>query len=510
MKENIIEIKENITIEDVIKISRYNKKVILSEKCIERIENSNKVLNLLKDKDKLYGINTGLGELCDQVIKDCEQEKYQENIILSHAVGCGESYTPEIIRAAMVILINSIAKGNSGTRLCVVEKLLELLNRGITPIVPSKGSLGASGDLVPLSHMALPLIGYGNVYYEGKVSAVSDLIEQKKFKKIELDVKEALSLINGTHFMLAVGIFLIAESKKVMNIADYASALTCEALGFHESNFNEYVHSLRPHSGQIEVANRMRIILYNSTNNKKNNGKIQDGYSIRCIPQIHGASLDTLKFVENIVETELNSVTDNPVVFTENKKIISTGNFHGQYLALGYDFLCIALSELCNVSERRIERLVNPTLSGLPAFLINNPGVNNGLMIAQYTAASLVSENKVLSHPASVDSIPSSANQEDHVSMGSISSRKCLDILNNLFRVLSIEFLCNLQALDLSDNIEKTSIISKEIYNYIRKDIDFISEDRLLYVDIDVIESILKKGKLNKKIEKIIGTTEIK
>ncbi len=504
---NYVVINEEITLDEILKISRFNYKVKLSDEAISRIKESRKYIdNLNNDNVLCYGINTGLGNLCDTLIDDKSQEEYQNNILLSHACGSGEYYPNEVVRTAMVLLINSIAKGNSGTSLDVVMFYIMLLNNNITPIVPQKGSLGASGDLVPLAHMALPLIGYGKVNYEEEEYESKQLFSKLKIEPIKLKSKDALSIINGTHFMTALGTLLVYDSYRLIKLADCSAALTTEALNGIMDSFNPKIHELRPHYGQQSTAKVINMLLKNSEYVKERSDiKAQDAYSIRCIPQVHGATKDAYNYVKGVINTEINSVTDNPLVFVSDNKILSGGNFHGQPLAISFDFLCIALSELCNISERRIERLVNHDLSGLNPFLIKSGGLNSGFMILQYAAASLVSENKVLSHPASVDSIPSSANQEDHVSMGSISVRKCLEIKKNLSRILSIEFLCACQAIDLREK-KNLGDGTKIIYNMIREISDFAENDRFFYDDINKIEQLINNNKFLLNVENKIGS----
>ena len=509
MSQDIIIIDEKITIDDIIKVSRYNKKVELSLDSIKRIKKARNYIDEKTDSGTLiYGVNTGVGKLCNTIVDYKQQQDYQKRIILSHACGSGDNYSTEIVRAAMLLLVNSISKGYSGTSLEVVNLFIQMLNKNITPIVPQKGSLGASGDLVPLAHMALPLIGCGQVFYKGKIYDSDQIFKQENIEIVNLKSKDALSIINGTHFMTAVGVILLYDSYKMIKVSDCSASLTIEALNGIIDNYNIKTHLLRPHLGQLNTS----IIINNLLNNSQfitisNEKKVQDAYSIRCIPQVHGASKDALNYIKQVIEKEINSVTDNPLIFVDEDMVLSGGNFHGQPLALVYDFLSIALSELCNISERRIERLVNSNLSGLPPFLIKESGINSGLMIAQYVAASLVSENKVLSHPASVDSIPSSANQEDHVSMGSISVRKCLEIKNNLSRILSIELLCASQAIDLKEKL-KLGDGTSEIYEQIRSVVEFMDNDRFFYRDINNIEILINSEDFIGNIENKIGKIE--
>ncbi len=499
-------INKELSIDDIINVSRNNYKVELSIEAITRINNCREYIDNLNQTENLfYGINTGLGDLCDTLVDNKLQDKYQQNILLSHSCGSGDRYPIEVVRAAMILLVNSIAKGYSGTSLEVVLFYIMMLNENITPVVPQKGSLGASGDLVPLAHTALPLIGYGSVIYKDKIFDSKKFFEIRNIKPVCLKSKDALSIINGTHYMTALGTLIIYDSYKMLKIADCSASLTIEALNGIINNYNSKIHELRNKDGQIKTAKIMNLLLNGSEYVKEDPSmKAQDAYSIRCIPQVHGASKDAYNYVKDTISTEINAVTDNPLIFYEDDEIISGGNFHGQPLAISFDFLCVALSELCNIAERRIERLVNHNLSGLPAFLANNSGYNSGLMILQYSAASLVSENKVLSHPASVDSIPSSANQEDHVSMGSISTRKCLEILKNLRRVLSIEIMCACQAIDMQEkkNLGKGSSF---IYQKIREKISFVENDRLFYNDLNIIEKIIESNDFLFQLESKIG-----
>ena len=506
MHSKQIIINNKLTIDEIVKISRYNYKVKLSDKAISRINNSRKYIDVLNTENKLcYGINTGLGNLCDTIIDSKSQKEFQKNILLSHACGTGNNYQEEVVRAAMVILINSIAKGYSGTSIEIVSFYIMLLNKNITPVVPEKGSLGASGDLVPLAHMALPLIGYGKLNYRGQIYESKELFKKLKIKEPELKTKDALSIINGTHFMAALGTLTIYDSYRLIKLTDCSAALTIEALNGMINNYNHKIHDLKQYQGQKNTARILNKLLSNSEYIRNDTDiKAQDAYSIRCIPQVHGATKDAYNYVKGIINTEINSVTDNPIVFASEDKVLSGGNFHGESLAISFDFLCIALAELCSITERRIERLVNHDLSRLSPFLIKNSGLNTGLMILQYVAASLVSENKILSHPASVDSIPSSANQEDHVSMGSISVRKAQEIKKNLSRIISIEMLCACQAIDLKEK-KRLGKGTSILYKKIREISAFIENDRYFYQDINNIEELISSNKLLDNLESEIG-----
>jgi histidine ammonia-lyase len=416
----------NLTIEDVVNVARYNYQVELSEQAIENVNKSRKLVDRFVDEERVvYGITTGFGKFSDVVISKEEAQQLQRNLIISHSCGVGDPLDEEIVRATMLLRANALSKGFSGIRLSTLNTLVEMLNKKVHPVIPEKGSLGASGDLAPLSHMVLVLLGEGEAFYNGKRLSGKEAMQLAEISTVELTSKEGLALINGTQVMTAIGALTVYDSVRLSKLADIAASLTIEALNGIVTAFDEKVHNVRPHLGQINTARNLLKILDNS-NMTTNQGdiRVQDAYVLRCLPQIHGASKDAIEYVKEKVNIEINSATDNPLIFENVEQVISGGNFHGQPMALSFDFLGIALSELANVSERRLERLVNPALSGLPAFLVEKGGLNSGFMIVQYSAASLVSENKVLAHPASVDSIPSSANQEDHVSMGTIAARK--------------------------------------------------------------------------------------
>lgn len=378
------------------------------------------------------------------------KQRDYKNLIISHACGVGEPLDEEIVRGIMLLRANALAKGYSGIRLYTLNTLIEMLNKGVHPLIPEKGSLGASGDLAPLSHMVLVMLGEGKAYYRGQLFIGKEAMAKAGVPTIELTSKEGLALINGTQVMTSIGALAVYDGISINKTADIVAALTVEALNGVTDAYDYRVHRVRPHQGQINTAKNLLYLLESSQmTTRQGDIRVQDAYSLRCIPQIHGASKDAIKYVEDKVNIEMNSATDNPLIFEDTKDVISGGNFHGQPMALSFDFLGIALSELANVSERRLERLVNPALSKLPGFLAKNGGLNSGFMIVQYSAAALVSENKILAHPASVDSIPSSANQEDHVSMGTIAARKAREILENTRKVLAMELFAACQAIDL-------------------------------------------------------------
>jgi histidine ammonia-lyase len=462
----------------------------------------NYVEKVVESEKPVYGINTGFGKLVDVSIAKKDVSRLQENLIKSHACGVGEAFSEPIVRGMLLLRINALIKGMSGIRLEVIEKMVEFLNKRLTPVVFSKGSLGASGDLAPLSHMALPIIGLGEVFYQGeRLDAVLGLKRAGITPLKSLKAKEGLSLINGTQAMTSVGAIALLEAKNLIDLSMYGLAFTMQALEGIDEVFNDKIHKARNQIGQIKVSKAMLEILSESRlTTKQGEKRVQDGYSLRCSPQVIGASLDAVEYCQNVIEREMNAVTDNPIVFVEDDKVISAGNFHGQPIALAMDLLGIAVSELANISERRLERMVNASLSnGLPPFLVKNPGINSGFMIVQYSAASLVSENKVLAHPASVDSIPSSANQEDHVSMGTIGARKALEIAKNTRYVLSMEILTALQAIDFR-NSDLLSPKTKQVYDYIRNSIHFIEDDVIMYEIIHKITDLISSNEIKKMI----------
>lgn len=406
----------------------------------------------------------------------------------------------------MLLRANALSKGFSGIRLSTLNTLIEMLNKGVHPVIPEKGSLGASGDLAPLSHMVLVMIGEGEAVYKGKRMFGKEAMESADIPTVQLTSKEGLALINGTQVMTAIGALTIYDTMILSKTADIAASLTMEALNGITDAFDLRVHKARPHEGQINTGKNMLALLENSSMvTKQGESRVQDAYSLRCIPQIHGGSKDCFKYVKEKVEIEMNSATDNPLIFIDEEEVISGGNFHGQPMALSFDFLGMGLAELANSSERRLERLVNPSLSnGLPAFLVEKGGLNSGFMIVQYSAASLVSENKVLAHPASVDSIPSSANQEDHVSMGTIAGRKAREIMENTRKVLAMEILAACQAIDLRKD-KGLGKGTKVAYNIIRDNIKYVEDDRVMYIDINKCEDIIISEKIVDEVEKEIG-----
>lgn len=495
---------ENLSLDQVIKVARCSYVVQLTEEAKVKVLASRKIVEGIVDNNKVvYGITTGFGKFSDVTISREDCKTLQKNLILSHACGYGENFSEEIVRAVMLLRANALAKGYSGIRLETLETLIEMLNKGVHPCIPEKGSLGASGDLAPLSHMVLPMIGEGKAVYKGEVLQGNEAMKRAGIETVELTAKEGLALINGTQVMTATGAFAIHECLNLIKLSDIAAALTLEALRGIKDAFYSEIHRIRPHKGQMATAeNILRLIEGSSYVTNQGELRVQDAYTLRCIPQVHGASKDAVNYVKSKLDIEMNSVTDNPIIVSDDM-IISGGNFHGQPMALAFDFLGIAAAELGSISERRLERLINYQLNDLPAFLVKKGGLNSGFMITQYAAASLVSENKVLAHPASVDSIPSSANQEDHVSMGTIAARKALDIVNNVKRVIATELMAACQAIDFRQELVLGN--GTEIaYKIIRQHIDFIEEDKLMFEELNKCTELIDSGTLLENVENVI------
>ncbi len=499
---------KSLTLNDVINVARNGYTVKFTDEAIKNIEKSREYVDKLVEEERVvYGITTGFGKFSDIKISNSESKLLQKNLIISHACGVGNNLSEEITRAIMLLRANALVKGYSGIRLSTISTLIEMLNKGVHPAIPEKGSLGASGDLAPLAHMVLPMIGLGEAYYKGELLDGEEAMKLAQITPVELTSKEGLALINGTQVMTAIGAITAYDAINISKLCDISSALTIEALNGIIDPFMPELHDVRPHKGQINTAKNLRSLLEGSERTTRQGEiRVQDAYVLRCIPQIHGASKDALQYVVDKLEIEINAVTDNPIIFAEKDMAISGGNFHGQPMALAFDFLGIALSELASVAERRIERLVNPQLSGLPGFLTEKGGLNSGFMIAQYAAAALVSENKVLAHPASVDSIPSSANQEDHVSMGTIAARKAKEIYYNVSQVVGIELMAAAQAIDLNnkENKNKLGTGTQAAYEIIRKAVDKITEDKVMYKEFNKISSLINTNLIVEEVEKAI------
>ena len=483
--------KEKLTISNIRNILFQNKKLHLDINAKKIIAESRNFLNkkIQESEVPFYGINTGFGSLCNTTIEDKDLESLQRNLVLSHACGTGNLVPKEIIKIMMLLKIEALSKGYSSVQLITVERLIEMFNNDIIPLIYQQGSLGASGDLAPLAHMSLFLIGEGKVYYNDKVKDSGKVLKEMNWQPIKLKSKEGLALLNGTQFMSAYGIWSIIKSKKLSYLADMIGALSLEGFDGRGECFDELIHQLRPHKGQLKTAENIRDFLLESDIQKKDKKHVQDPYSFRCIPQVHGATKDVIDHVLDIFLVEVNSVTDNPNVFTKEDKIISGGNFHGQPLAMAMDYLAIAVAELGSISERRTYHLISGQRD-LPSFLVANSGLNSGLMIPQYTAASIVSQNKQLCTPASIDSIVSSNGQEDHVSMGANAATKLLKVIENTERILAIELFNASQALFFRK--EKSSDFIENILEIYRKDVSIVKKDRLFYVDIDKSVSFLQ------------------
>lgn len=456
---------------------------------------------LAESDEAIYGINTGFGALYDKRIPKEELNKLQKNLVMSHACGVGEEVPREIVKLMLLLKIQGLSLGYSGIRMETVERLIDFYNNDVLPVIYQQGSLGASGDLAPLAHLSLPLIGLGEVNFQNKKLSSESILKKFGWKPLKLQFKEGLALLNGTQFMSAYSTYILLKAQKLSEWADLISAISLDAFDCRIEPFNPLVHEVRPHKGQVETAKNISSILKGSQLIKRKKNHVQDPYSFRCIPQVHGASRDVIEFATNVFHTEINSVTDNPTIFPGKNLITSAGNFHGQQLALSLDSLCLALSELGSISERRVYKLLSGQ-RGLPPFLVANPGLNSGLMIPQYVAASLVSQNKQLSTPASVDSIDSSNGQEDHVSMGANAATKCFRILENLEKILAIEFLASAQALDLRKKSHTASLgkkkevksspkIEKLVSEY-RQKVGFIVNDKPMYVEINKSLSFLR------------------
>jgi histidine ammonia-lyase len=508
---------KSLTLDKIEFFLKENPVVSLSNESKKNVIKARKLIDRWVDEGKvIYGVTTGFGEFANVSISKKDIEKLQENLIISHSTGVGDPLPPFIVKIMMLLRVNALASGHSGIRLETLELLIAMINNNIIPVIPSQGSVGSSGDLAPLSHLVLAMIGKGEAQIykdvikddQHKVKVLKSSVALKKFglNPVKLGAKEGLALINGTQMMTAFASYICVEARKLKTIADIAGSLSHETLRGTDNAFDLRLHKLRPFPGQIAVAKNILAMIKGSEireSHRENDPRVQDSYSIRCIPQIHGASRDSIDYVCSRVEIELNSVNDNPLIFPDDEAHLEGGNFHGQPMALAMDFMAIALSEYANVSERRTERMLNGSLSSLPRFLAKNGGLNSGLMIAQYTAASLVSENKVLAHPASVDSIPTSANQEDHNSMGSISARKCFQILKNVQTVLAIEILTACQGLEFHKPM-KYGKGTEAVYNVVRKSVTPLIMDRIIYKDIEAVIKLIIDNQLLNSVKNVV------
>ena len=484
---------ERLTIERVREIIEKGYKLALGEEAKAAIEKCRKYLDTkMEDIGRpVYGVTTGFGSLCNITIPADDLSQLQHNLVMSHACGTGERVSSEIVKIILLLKIQSLSYGNSGVQLITVQRLIDMFNNDIIPVVYQQGSLGASGDLAPLAHLCLPLIGMGEVEYEGKVLPSGEVWKKFGWEPIRLQSKEGLALLNGTQFMSAHGVWSLIQADRLSEWADRIGAMSLEAFDGRIEPFYPQVHRVRAHKGQMATADRFRELLEGSELIKQPKTHVQDPYSFRCIPQVHGATKDTIAYVRSVIETEINSATDNPTVFPDEDLIISAGNFHGQPIALAMDFLAIALAELANISERRIYLLISGE-RGLPKFLVAKPGLNSGFMIPQYTAASIVSQSKGLCMPASVDSIPSSQGQEDHVSMGANAATKLVRVVLNTERVLAIELLNSAQALEFRRPLKSSPAIEKIFGDY-RKEVPFVDEDRYMHPLIEKSIEFIRK-----------------
>lgn len=468
---------EPITTGWVHQLVHQNKQLVLGQQPLQQVERCYAFLHdkLKKAQQPIYGINTGFGSLCNTVIGNDQLQQLQENLVKSHACGMGDLVPVEVVKQMMVLKIVNMSLGHSGVKTQTVQLLAQLYNKNIVPVIYQQGSLGASGDLAPLAHLTLPLIGLGEVYVNGERKPAAEVLRAHGISPIKLDAKEGLALLNGTQFMCAYGVEIVEQAKQLFGLANLIAALSLEAYDGRPEPFIEQVHRIRPHEGQLKTAAQILDHLKDSDRIKRPKAHVQDPYSFRCIPQVHGASYDAIAHAEKVFNTEINSVSDNPTIFPDDDLIVSAGNFHGQPLALALDYLAIALAEMGSISERRTYKLISGT-RGLPPFLVQDAGINSGFMIPQYTAASIVSQNKQLCTPSSIDTIDSSNGQEDHVSMGANAATKCMRVLENTKKVLAIELLNAAQAFDFGKRTKSSEKI-EELVKEFRKKIPFVEQD---------------------------------
>ena len=476
--------QQELTFEEVQNYLQFQQFVSITFRAHEKISKCRNYLDkkIAESNQPFYGINTGFGFLQNVIIADDQLEQLQNNLLMSHACGMGDEVPQEIVKLMLMLKIKSLSYGYSAVQVETVKRLMDMHNAGVLPVIYQQGSLGASGDLAPLSHLSLPLIGMGKVNYNGKQQHAKDVLHQLNWNPIKLKSKEGLALINGTQFMSAYGMYCLVHAEKLLKWADLIAAISFDAFDCIDEPLNEKIHAVRPHSGQIDTAKQLRLILHGSEISKQKKQQVQDPYSFRCIPQVHGASKDAIAYIKEIFLTEINSVTDNPNVFPDDDLIVSGGNFHGQPLAMALDYFAIAMSEMANISERRTYQLISGQRN-LPLFLVKEAGLNSGFMIPQYTAAGIVSENKQLCTPASVDSISSSNNQEDHVSMGANAATKAYRVLKNVEKVLAIELISAAQALEFRRPLKSSSKV-EEVMTAFRKQVSFVDKDRVLHEDM--------------------------
>jgi len=501
---------EHLTIEDIHAVARLNATVKIAENAMKNIKKCRDFIEEMVASNKpIYGVTTGIGEFARIRVSPELGAQLQKNIVYSHAAGTGETLPVWDVRAAMLLRVNTLCRGNSGVRLSTIQTLVEMLNKSVTPFVFEKGSVGTSGDLSPLSQIAMVVIGEGEAFYKGERLPGAEAMERAAIEPVELSYKEGLGIINGSQMCTGQSALILYEAEHFMKNAIIASAMTIDVLRSVEKAFDARLHQARPYPGQIAVAENLRKLFQESEILADRTGKIQDGYSLRCTPQVLGPSLDALQYVRKQIEIEINSSADNPLFFPDSKTYLAGGNFHGQSIGMAMDFLCIALAEVADLSERHTNRMMNPVLSGLPDFLVKGKGVNSGLMVAQYTAAALVSENKVLAHPGVVDSISVSADQEDHVAMTPVSVRKCKEILKNVQVVIAIEMYSAAQAMDFRKP-RKPGKGTAIAYDRIRELVSFLENDRPLYPDINIIADLVRNCSILDTVESKIGEIRLK
>lgn len=481
-----------LKLETIWDILKDNKKIALSAESVELITHCRNYLDakLENHTSPIYGITTGFGSLHNKTISNDQLNKLQENLVKSHACGTGPVVKVEIVRLMLLLKIHALSLGKSGVQVSTVQRLIDFFNENVTPVVYEQGSLGASGDLAPLAHLVLPLLGLGDVIYNGRIETSEQILKKFGWVPVELKSKEGLALLNGTQFMSAYGVYIIYLAERLSSFADLASAISLEAYDGRPDPFFECIHKIRPHKGQVATAESFRKMLKGSQLIARKKAHVQDPYSFRCIPQVHGASKDAIDHARSVILTEINSVTDNPTIFPDEDVIVSGGNFHGQPLALIFDYLAIALAELGSISERRVYRLIAGQRD-LPEFLVANPGLNSGFMIPQYTAASIVSQNKQLCTPSSVDSIPSSNEQEDHVSMGANGATKLLRVAENLEKIIAIELFTAIQALEFRRPQRSSDYLEKVVKEF-RENVPFINDDKVMYTEIEKSVTFLR------------------
>jgi histidine ammonia-lyase len=488
---------DNLALETLWDILNKGGKLSLSKESAVLINSCRTYLDrkLENNKTPIYGITTGFGSLHKKTISSDQLNKLQENLVMSHACGTGPVVKEEIVRLMLLLKIHALSLGKSGVQIETVQRMIDFFNEGISPVIYEQGSLGASGDLAPLAHLVLPLLGMGEVIYKGEIYKSEVILKKFGWSPVELKSKEGLALLNGTQFMASYGVYIISMAERLSLFADIASAVSLEAYNGRPDPFFEIVQTIRPHKGQLDTAMAIREMLKGSEIFSQYKEHIQDPYSFRCIPQVHGASKDAISYAKSVIVTEVNSVTDNPTIFPDEDLIVSGGNFHGQPLALVFDYLAIALAELGSISERRVYRLIAGQRD-MPEFLVANPGLNSGFMIPQYTAASIVSQNKQLCTPTSVDSIPSSNEQEDHVSMGANGATRLLRVADNLERILAIELFTAIQAFEFRRPLKSSDFIENLVRSY-RETIPFINDDKVMYGEIAKSVEFIRNFKVN-------------